>query len=78
MDNYSKPILVLDTPEGIEAYRLLALRSALKLEILGMRFKGGRHNAANTVREHLNVKTRDRNKLLAQYEDYLREWGYLR
>jgi len=29
--------IVLDTPQAIAAYRLLALRSSLKLELLGMK-----------------------------------------
>ena len=32
--------IVIDTPEGIEMYRLLALRYALKLEIVGMKRRG--------------------------------------
>lgn len=28
---------VIDTPQGIEMYRLLAIRSGLKLELLGLR-----------------------------------------
>jgi len=33
--------IVIDTPEGIEMYRLLALKYALKLEIAGMKHRGG-------------------------------------
>ncbi len=32
--------IVLDTPEKIARFRLLALRGALKLEILGMKKRG--------------------------------------
>ena len=31
---------MIDTPEGIEAYRILALKGALKLEIAGMKGRG--------------------------------------
>ena len=33
-------MIALDTPEQIEMYRLLSLRSALKLECLGMKRRG--------------------------------------
>ena len=33
--------IVIDTPEGIEAYRLLAIKGALKLETLGMKHSRG-------------------------------------
>lgn len=33
--------IIMDTPEAIMYYHMMSQRSALKLEILGMRFKGG-------------------------------------
>jgi hypothetical protein len=35
-----KKAIMIDTPEGIEAYRILALKGALKLEIAGMKGRG--------------------------------------
>ncbi|NTU52266.1 MAG: hypothetical protein HGB04_06610 [Chlorobiaceae bacterium] len=58
--------VVIDTPEGIEMYRLLALRSALQLECKGLRFRGG--SAVKTVRELIGSKTRSREKLLAELD----------
>lgn len=34
-------MLIIDTPDGIEYARLAALKGMLKLEGLGVRFKGG-------------------------------------
>jgi len=70
---------VIDTPEGIQAYRLLAIRGALKLQCLGMR---GRVNAAEEARAELKragrpCSSRQYRKLLAVYEAYLREIGVL-
>jgi hypothetical protein len=69
--------IVIDTPEGIEAYRLLALKGALKLEARGLRFKGGRVSAAQAVREAMGVTTRNKAKLLEEYEAWLRERSLL-
>lgn len=69
------------TPTGPEAFRLLALKSALKLEILGMKHSSGRR-ASVTVRDILDragwptVPTKLK-PLLAQYEDYLRSLNVL-
>lgn len=65
----------IDTPEGINAYRLLALKGALKLETLGMRHS--RANVAQIVRGIVGVKTRNKRDLLVQYEQHLRDQGIL-
>ena len=65
---------VIDTPEGIAAYRLLVLRSRLKLEILGMRSS---INTAQVIRREFGLKTRNRAKLLEEYESILRDMGIL-
>ena len=62
--------MIADTPEEIEFYRLRALRSALKLEILGMR-RGGRSVYAIT-KEEFGFKG-NKQKVLQQLEDKI-EW----
>ena len=60
---------VIDTPEGIEMFRLLALKGALKLVSVGLKVRNV--NAAKMVREMLGVKTRDKKQLLEQYIEWL-------
>ena len=38
--------LVFDTPDGIAFFRLCSIRGAVKLEIQGIRFRGGSRYAA--------------------------------
>ena len=44
---------VLDTPEKIERFRLLTLRQALRLEMMGLR---GRFNAYAIIKQELGIK----------------------
>jgi hypothetical protein len=67
--------MMIDTPEGIAAYRMLALRSMLKLEILGM--KHSRGSAYATIKRVFNLKG-NKQRVLDQYETLLREKGILR
>ena len=53
-------MVICDTPESIEAFRLLALRGALRLETLGMKNRGG--SAFATVKAMLGVKSRDKRR----------------
>ena len=42
-EEIEEPILILDTPDEIEMYRILAIRKALQLEVTtGMRFSKGK------------------------------------
>ena len=68
--------IIIDTPEGIEAYRLLVLRGALKLEIAGMRRSRG-SSAATVIKHEFNLKGNNKS-VLEQYESILREKGVLR
>lgn len=68
-------LMVFDKPKDIEAFRLLALKGMLKLEIRGIRFKGG--SIAVAVRKAMGGGARKRLKLLAEYETWLRERGIL-
>lgn len=67
-------MLIADTPDKIEAFRLLALRGALKLEILGMRRNG--RSAATIVKQEFGLKGNNKS-VLKQYEAILRERGIL-
>ena len=69
--------IILDTPEAINAYRLLALKGALKLEIAGMQFKGGRLSAYRTIKEEFGFKG-NKQSVYDQYVAYLTEIGVLK
>ena len=60
---------IIDTPEGIRAYNLIAIKFALKLETMGMRHSQG--SVANKVREMIGSKTRDKKALLSEYVNWL-------
>jgi hypothetical protein len=62
--------MIADTPELIDAYRLLSLKGALKLETLGMMHSRG--SVAPTVRQILNSKTKNKSTLLAEFIQYLK------
>jgi hypothetical protein len=65
--------IVIDTPEGIDAYRMYAIRSRLKLEIAGITF---RVNTAVAIRRELGLPPRTpRKKVLAAWEAKMREAG---
>ena len=59
---------VYDTPEQIDAFRLRALRGALKLEILGMK-RGGR-SVYSIVKEEFGFKG-NKVKVLQQLEGHI-------
>jgi len=68
--------LVIDTPEGISAYRLLALKGALKLETRGLQMSRG-FKVSVAVRDILKDAGKktpaSKVKLLEAYEAHLRE-----
>jgi hypothetical protein len=66
-------MIVIDTPEGIEAYRLLVIHKRLKLEMTGLRFRISTFAAA---RRELGMgpKTR-RASVLAAWEQMLTDKG---
>lgn len=57
-----------DQFNGPLMYRLLALKSALKLEILGMK---SRHRVADQIRNLIGSKTRNKVKLYDEYLKYM-------
>ena len=65
---------VIDTPEGIEAFRLLSIHGRLKLELRGLRF---RINTFSHVRKEFGFKG-SRQRVFEQYETMLRERGILK
>lgn len=67
--------LVCDTPETINAYRLLALRSMLSLELKGMKRSRGQ-SAFAMVKSQFGFKG-SKEKVAAQFEKYLRDNGIL-
>ena len=70
---------ILDQPNEIQAFRLLAMKSRLKLEVQsGMNWSSRGPTTANIVRAEINSTTRSKAKLLVELETYLREKGILR
>ena len=68
--------MIADTPSTILAYRLLAMKSALKLESLGL--TSSRGSVSNDVRKLCSSRTRDKKKLLAEFENHLKYHGFLK
>lgn len=66
--------LVLDKPEQINAFRLLALKSMLKLETLGMK-RGGK-SAFSIVKHEFNL-TGNKQKVYAEFCAMLTNKGIL-
>tara|TARA_B100000282_G_scaffold289957_1_gene260328 strand:+ start:571 stop:774 length:204 start_codon:yes stop_codon:yes gene_type:complete len=63
-------MIALDTPEHIELYRILSLRSALKLECLGMKRRG--QSAYSIVKSEFGLKG-NKKSVLAQLEQIIEE-----
>jgi hypothetical protein len=70
----SDKIIVLDTPEQIEAFRLLAIKGRLKMEMRGIRF---RISTFGVVRREFGFKG-SRQKVYDQYIAMLKEKGILK
>ena len=73
--------IVVDTPEGIEAFRLLAIRGRLKLEMTGLKFRpipgyGSTHSYVK--RTYGFTGSMASGKVLASFEAHLREIGVLK
>ena len=64
------------TREEVEAFRLLALRSALKLEAIGLKSSKGR-SAFGIVKRMTGINARSAKELLPIYEEMLRDMGVL-
>ena len=60
--------MIIDTPNEIELFRLCTLRSALKLEILGMSRRG--RSVYSIVKEELGLKG-SKKRVLEQLEEVI-------
>ena len=59
--------MVIDTPDAIERYRLCTLKSALKLEISGLRRSRGLASAYSLIKKEFGFKG-SKTKVLEQLE----------
>lgn len=67
-------MIVCDTPETISAFQMLAWRGRLKIELAGMRFKGGSTFAF--IKAKFGLKG-NKESVLFQYENLLRGRGII-
>jgi hypothetical protein len=67
--------IVITSPENIAAYRLLAIKGALKLESLGMKASGP--SALSVVKKEFGIKARTAKEALPLYIVILKEKGIL-
>jgi len=65
---------LLNTPEQINAYRLLALKSRLKMEIVGLKGRGP--SAETMIKKEFGLKGNNK-KILEQFEKILVDNGIL-
>jgi hypothetical protein len=65
--------IMLDTPEQIQAARLLVLRQGLTLETKGLRLSRGR-TAYSIIKEEFGFKG-NKIKVLEQFEEMLEDFG---
>ena len=71
IDERTEDYIMCDTPEKIQFFRLLALKSALKLEIKTSMRKRGR-SAYAIIKGEFGF-TGGKKKVLQQFEDFLKE-----
>ena len=69
-------MLVLKTPDQINAFRLLTLKGALKMETFGMTRRG--ESAFSVIKREFGLKAASAKKLLPLYEEYLTDLGILK
>jgi len=67
--------VTLDRPNQIEAFRLLALKGALKLETVGLK---SRYHVADQIRGIIGSTTKNKQRLLDEYIVWLTDNGILR
>ena len=63
--------MIIDKPEQIELYQMLVLRSALKLEMLGMKMSKGR-TAYSAIKHLFNLKG-SRQKVLDIFNEIIKK-----
>jgi hypothetical protein len=67
---------MIDSPEGIKAYALLALRARLQLEAKGLKMSRG--PSALSIVRGMGIRARTAKAALPLFENYLRcdvDWG---
>jgi hypothetical protein len=62
--------MILNTPEQINAFRLITIWGALRLELTGMKRRG--RSAYSIVKEEFNLKG-NKHKVFDQFTDILHE-----
>ena len=62
---------IADTPQKIELFQMLVLRSALKLEMKDIKMSRGR-TAYSSIKQMFNIKG-NRQKVLDQFNEIIRE-----
>ena len=68
--------MTLDTPDQIQAFHLLSLKAALKLETKGM--KMSRHRSAYSVVKQITGLKGSKQKVYNAYVELLKEKGILK
>ena len=63
--------MIIDKPEQIALYQMLVLRSALKLEMLGLKMSKGR-TAYSVIKQMFNLKG-SRQKVLNIFNEIIKE-----
>ena len=63
--------MIIDKPEHIDMYQLLALRKALELEMKGLRMSRGR-TAYSAIKQMFNIKG-SRQKVLNIFNEIIKE-----
>ena len=66
--------MMADTPESIELFRLITLKSALKLQSHGIGIRRG-VNPRRLAKEATGLKTNDFDKLIAAMEELIEKKG---
>lgn len=66
--------IICDTPDKIDAFRLLALKGRLSLEVKGLTCRG--RSAYSIVKDEFNLKG-SKAKVLAQFKEILTARGIL-
>ena len=63
--------MIIDKPEQIELYQMLVLRSALKLEMLGLKTRA-RRTAYSAIKQMFNIKG-SRQKVLDIFNEIIEQ-----
>jgi len=66
-------LIVADTPNKIEMYRLLSLKGALRLEIVGLKRRG--RSAYALIKDEFGFKG-NREKVLEQFKGHIKRMCY--